>query len=101
MALDSVVFVPLKPAVVGHVVANSIIEFLVILVVSARFASRIYLGSGLGTDDWLILVATVRQLIPSLGRRRLTSYSDLVYRAADSGWFMYTLLTIPLLSHLR
>lgn len=60
MAIDGVVFVPLKPEVVGHVVANSIILFLVVVVVSARFASRMYLGSGLGTDDWLILVATVR-----------------------------------------
>lgn len=68
MALDSVVFVPLKPSVVGHVVANSIIEFLVILVVSARFASRVYLGSGLGTDDWLILVATVRKCLLLVGK---------------------------------
>lgn len=54
----SATYLPLKSEVVGHIVANSIFQFLVLTVVAARVASRIYLGSGLGADDWLILVAT-------------------------------------------
>lgn len=61
MAIDGIIFVPLKPDVVGHIVANSILQLIVISIVTARIVSRIYLGPGLATDDYLMLVATVRR----------------------------------------
>lgn len=67
--MDPIVKIPMKDYVIGHVITNSVVQFIVILVVSARFASRIYLGSGLAADDWLILAATVSSS-PSLRRRR-------------------------------
>jgi hypothetical protein len=57
--MDPIVVIPMKDYVVGHVIANSVVQFLVVLVVCARFVSRIKFGSGVGTDDWLILAATV------------------------------------------
>lgn len=50
---------PLKPEIQAHIAAESVVHFIVLLVVGLRFFSRSFLGAGLGIDDLMIFFAVL------------------------------------------
>ncbi|KAH7323231.1 hypothetical protein B0I35DRAFT_500090 [Stachybotrys elegans] len=50
---------PLKPETLAHVVAECIVHGIVFIVVALRIYCRMYLGSGVGMDDYMIIAATL------------------------------------------
>jgi hypothetical protein len=54
---------PVRSEVRTHLIVNCIISGIVFITVVARFATRKYLGAGLGWDDYLVASSLVRVLV--------------------------------------
>jgi hypothetical protein len=56
---QGITMMPLKPEVRGHIIVESVMQFLVFVVVGLRFYSRRFLGAGIGIDDLIILLSAL------------------------------------------